>query len=467
MVMVRGILISLIYQKTLNIKAWTSEDARAVTLMSTDVDAIVQSIDEFHEIWATLIEAGLAIYLLQRQAGIACIIPVFFALTSTAINTLWIGRKLGGLRRIWNEAIQKRIALVASTLQGMRNVKILGLSKQVESCIQWLRLNELQRMVGYRRMMIWMNLSSNLTGAFSAALVLTVSTLQAQAHGDAPLSPAKAYTILSILSLMTVPLQSVLIRLPSLMSSVACFGRIETYLLSDEKKDGRFPEDSHDKNRAASLSSQSGLELQTFSVTITSKDNTNIISLEKASIGFSVDKVVLSDLTAQIRSQSVTMIVGGIGSGKSSLLMGLLGELQCIDGSIKTKSTDIGYCQQSAWLTNDSIRNNIIGPRILEPDWFDAVIHACCLDADVELLPGGVDSMVGSRGLSLSGGQRQRISLARTVYARKSIVLLDDIFSALDAKTESKVFDRLFSPRGIFRKLGTTVILATHAGKRF
>jgi ATP-binding cassette, subfamily C (CFTR/MRP), member 1 len=162
------------------------------------------------------------------------------------------------------------------------------------------------------------------------------------------------------------------------------------------------------------------------------------------------------------------MVIGPVGAGKSSLLLGLLGELRSNKGFIRLYPETIGYCSQSAWLPNATIKQIISGADEIcdEVDevWFRTVLYSCVLDVDIQLFPQGVDSVIGSRGLSLSGGQRQRLALARAVYQRPVLMLLDDIFSALDAKTETLVFERLFSATGLFRKQATTVVLATHAG---
>ena len=130
----------------------------------------------------------------------------------------------------------------------------------------------------------------------------------------------------------------------------------------------------------------------------------------------------------------------------------------------------MAYCSQSPWLLNTSIQQSITGLKeqsALDEQWYRSVITACALDDDMSQFPDGDQSVIGSRGFTLSGGQKQRLALARTVYSRPDIALLDDVLSALDANTERTVVDRLFGSLGLFRKCGTTVVLVTHGNRHF
>ena len=130
----------------------------------------------------------------------------------------------------------------------------------------------------------------------------------------------------------------------------------------------------------------------------------------------------------------------------------------------------MAYCSQTPWLLNTTIQQNITGlteQSAVDEQWYRSVVTACALDEDISQFPNGDQSVIGSRGFTLSGGQKQRLALARTVYAKPGIALLDDVLSALDAKTERLVVDRLFGPRGLFHRCATTVVLVTHSTRHF
>lgn len=171
-----------------------------------------------------------------------------------------------------------------------------------------------------------------------------------------------------------------------------------------------------------------------------------------------------------------------VGSGKSTLMQALLGETITHNGFLSVALNDsIAFCAQTPWLVNKSFQQNILGTSVFDGPWYAEVLKACALLEDLRNYPAGDRTLVGSKGITLSGGQKQRIvssncsiqiashslihikALARAVYARKPIVILDDVFSGLDPITENIIFQSLFGSDGIFRRGSQTVILATHA----
>ena len=141
----------------------------------------------------------------------------------------------------------------------------------------------------------------------------------------------------------------------------------------------------------------------------------------------------------------------------------LLGEADLSAGSVHVRSRDMAFCDQNPWLWNVSIRDNIVGAQAVDEIYLQTVLWACAIEEDLEQLADGAETVVGSSGAALSGGQKARISLARAVYSRKLVLVLDDILSGLDARTERQLFERVFSRRGLLRRNGFTVLFATHA----
>ena len=190
------------------------------------------------------------------------------------------------------------------------------------------------------------------------------------------------------------------------------------------------------------------------------------ISIENADIRPTPDAgIALSGINVTITHGSINMIIGPVGSGKSTLLKAIIGEAPCESGRISVSSRYMAYCAQTPWLANGTVQQRIVENRPVEEDWYRAVIHACALEQDIVRLPNGDQTTIGSRGVMLSGGQKLRLTLARALYSRCDIFVLDDVLSALDAKTTALVVDRLFGRDGLFRKLRSTVILVTHSSK--
>ncbi|XP_031718518.1 multidrug resistance-associated protein 5 [Anarrhichthys ocellatus] len=159
----------------------------------------------------------------------------------------------------------------------------------------------------------------------------------------------------------------------------------------------------------------------------------------------------------RIKRGSLVGICGGVGSGKSSFLSALLGQMTLLEGNVAV-SGGFAYVAQQAWILNDSLKENILFRNEYDQDKYNAVLEACCLLPDLAELPYGDMTEIGERGANLSGGQRQRVSLARALYSERPILLLDDPLSAVDACVGSHVFHKAI--RGAAK--GKTVLFVTH-----
>ncbi|XP_073777922.1 ATP-binding cassette sub-family C member 5 [Danio rerio] len=158
-----------------------------------------------------------------------------------------------------------------------------------------------------------------------------------------------------------------------------------------------------------------------------------------------------------IQKGSLVGVCGGVGSGKSSLLSALLGQMTLLGGSVSVNG-GFAYVAQQAWILNDSLRENILFGKKYNEEKYNAVLEACCLFPDIIELPYGDMTEIGERGANLSGGQRQRVSLARALYSERPILLLDDPLSAVDARVGSRLFHSAIRPAA----KGKTVIFVTH-----
>lgn len=150
--------------------------------------------------------------------------------------------------------------------------------------------------------------------------------------------------------------------------------------------------------------------------------------------------------------------MGGVGSGKSSLLLSCLDELDKKSGSIRTNGK-IAFVPQTAFLLNASFRDNICFGQNFEQAKYEEAVVSCRLVDDLETFTGGDITEIGERGINLSGGQKQRVSLARAIYANADIYLIDDALSALDAEVGRQIFEGVLKTK----LSGKTIIMVTHA----
>jgi ABC-type multidrug transport system fused ATPase/permease subunit len=166
------------------------------------------------------------------------------------------------------------------------------------------------------------------------------------------------------------------------------------------------------------------------------------------------------------------MIIGPVGSGKSTFLKGILSETPLSRGFVYARSNQsVAFADQESWIQNSTIRDAIRGPDSRDISswddlWYQEVVSCCGLAEDLEALPRGDNTLIGSKGISLSGGQKQRLALARAVYSKADLLVLDDVFSGLDNDTEELIFRRLFGRSGPLKRLRTTVVMVTHAVHR-
>lgn len=172
------------------------------------------------------------------------------------------------------------------------------------------------------------------------------------------------------------------------------------------------------------------------------------------------DQFRLRDLDVKLSKGELNLIVGRIGSGKSSLLLALLGEMRLIEGQFHLpRQGGVAYVSQTAWLQNATIRDNILFGSEWDEERYWKVIEACALKVDLDLFEAGDQTEVGEKGITLSGGQKQRLALARAVYSSAQTVLLDDVLSALDVHVGKHIFENCITGE-LLR--GRTVLLVTH-----
>ncbi|KAF8581299.1 multidrug resistance-associated ABC transporter [Ramaria rubella] len=178
----------------------------------------------------------------------------------------------------------------------------------------------------------------------------------------------------------------------------------------------------------------------------------------------------LKDINVTLAQEKLTVVTGPTASGKTALLMALLGEMDKVDGKITIPKNpsivnefglrnSISYCAQTPWLQQQSIKDNIIFEHVFDEERYNAVIEACALGPDFQALEDGDLTEIGSKGVSLSGGQKARVALARAVYAPTQYLILDDIFSAVDSHTARFLFERLLKGPLVAHR---TVLLVTH-----
>ncbi|KAI1405376.1 putative ABC transporter [Hypoxylon fuscum] len=426
---IRSALVGLIHHKTMNSPVSTyndGNDGKAVSLMSTDVDSLDNMGEMFHETWAQVIEVLIGLALLAREVGWLWPLLIVLIFLCSCVSR-YVARYLRPRQKNWNNATENRVAALSSMLSSMKVIKMLGFQDHVSDRIQQLRQVELLAASKVRWMMVYYNASANALGLFSPVIVLSLFAVIAGLHGDT-LDTETAFTTIAILSMVTHPANMVMTIVPRAVAAFAGFDRIQTYLLRESLHDRR------------GTLAQSTTQSPSWSPT-----NSQLAKLSPA--------ILIQDLTIGMSPPILKNLHIKMGSTR---------------GFISLSTKRIGYCAQKPWLPNGSIKQAILG--IFDDSdivWYQQVIEACCLTEDFDSLPMGDAALIGSRGLNLSGGQRQRVALARALFSKCKVALLDDTFSGLDGKTEQVVVNNLFGTSGLFRQLGTTVVLVSNSSQYY
>lgn len=447
--MSRSILATEIFIKATEARIGTGDDSAAVTLMSTDMERIDTGLRNLHEIWASIVQAALAGWMLHTRIGIPFVVPV------GVVMVCFIGLGIlinftGDSQRSWMAGVQKRVGLTATVIASMKNLKISGLSITIGDFVQNLRVQELAAGSRFRKILI--------VAALLGFIPLLISPPLTFAFTQRTFDASTMFTSLSFLTLLTNPLSLVFQSIPQLVSGLACLGRIQAFLECETRHDFRQVLDDISRN-----SEKSRADTETLSDS--EPDSLHPLVIKSGNFGWDEDKFVLRDVSTRVPKSSLTIVVGPVGSGKTTLCKALLGETPFSEGNVAlgTRFPHVGFCDQTAFLSNGSIKDNIVGFSPHNNERYAEVIKATSLDFDLATLPQGDKTNVGSDGIVLSGGQKQRVSLARALYLHSDLLVLDDIFSGLDADTEEKVFQQVFGPDGLLKQRGSTAVLCTHS----
>ncbi|MCJ1447901.1 MAG: hypothetical protein MMC23_008413 [Stictis urceolatum] len=383
-----------------------------------------------------------------------------------------------------------------------------GVTDLFSNYLQSYRQRELRKSKSFRKVETAQQAAGNLSLVMSPVTTFVVFTLLSRSTSESWLDPAKAFTSLSLISLLSNPIVYFTFALPRFTGSIACYDRIQSYLL------GRGPVDptiriSPMQEKAISSQPANGeqalllqcngsresvdyldddVELKTLDarelpmslrVDVTTStwndsghkretlDTGDIARLRDASFAYDPNsKPILNNLTLNIKVGEQIMVAGPVGCGKSTLLQSLVGEVYQRAGiSLKQSSLQIGLCTQVPWFSNGTLREIIVGHSQFDKSWYSTVIDACALETDFAQMPLGDQTLVGAQGATLSGGQKKRIALARALYAKGQLLLLDDVLSGVDQRTEAQVVEALFGNKGICQRTGIAVILATSSPK--
>ncbi|KAJ3746747.1 multidrug resistance-associated ABC transporter [Lentinula detonsa] len=441
-----------------------SSKAQIMTLMTTDSDRLSEFAWHFFALVDSPIELVVGTIFLYKLLGVSC----FFGLAVTCLFlplNHFAGKVVVGAQENLMKARDERIALMNEILGGIRMLKFMAWERSFEARVMKIREKELK----YQRLNYIIETCFNAIWNASPILVTLVSFWHFTVVRGEDLTPSIAFTAIMVFSELKFALNALPETFINMLQSLVSMRRIEKYLNTAEI------------TPVPPLSEQpQHISFQSCTVTWPQDRNGGDSSVPPSVASTPRQKFVLVDLNLKFPPGELSLVCGKLGSGKTLLLLSLLGEADILAGqmfcprsppNIMTSFATVGtgeswiiqgvcaYVPQSAWLRNASIKDNILFNMPFDEERYRKTLEACALVTDMEILEDGDESEIGERGVNLSGGQKARVSLARAVYSRASILLLDDVLSAVDAHTAHHLYHECL--KGQLMK-GRTIILVSH-----
>ncbi|KAJ0761743.1 putative ABC-type xenobiotic transporter [Helianthus annuus] len=417
----RSTLIAAVFRKSLRL---TNESRRNIAsgkitnLMTTDSESLQACFisiclvtQSLHTLWSAPFRIILALVLLYQQLGVASILGSFLLVLTFPIQTLVVSK----MQKMSKEGLQrtdKRIGLMNEILAAMDTVKCYAWENSFQEKVQSVRTEELS---WYRQVQMLGALNTFILNSIPVVVIVVSFGLFTLLGGD--LTPARAFTSLSLFAVLRFPLFMLPNTISQAVNAHVSLKRMEDLLLAEERL--LLPNPPLEPGLPA-------ISIRNGSFSWDSKS----------------DKPTLSNINLDIPTGSLVAIVGSTGEGKTSLVSAMLGELPPVSDAHVVLRGTVAYVPQVSWIFNATVRDNILFGSPFEPTKYEKTLDVTALQHDLELLPGGDLTEIGERGVNISGGQKQRVSMARAVYSNSDVYVFDDPLSALDAHVGRQVFEK-------------------------
>ncbi|XP_019892293.2 probable multidrug resistance-associated protein lethal(2)03659 [Musca domestica] len=458
---IRLALSGLMYRKCLSLSKSAANDeirARAINILSNDLGSFDLALTFLHDVWKGPAESLLIGYLMYREVGLSAVIGVAFMLSFIPLQG-WAAKNAAYYRQKTAEQTDFRVKLMNEIIQGIQVIKMYAWEKSFAKIVSDVRRKEVKAIRGTSYIHATLSCSSMIS-----PLSLFLALASYVYMGDT-LTAKRVYTVSSYFTMLNESMVHFWpLAIKYLSEALVSARRCKEFLL-----DGDLAQETMHSEKKAKTPNKSVMngnsEKKRFE-DIDCVENTEKVPLAKSNhprirrivnAESPVKSVVLQDVNAswetaegyriralehlncEIQENSLAAVVGPVGSGKSTLLNLLLGEVQIDSGDVFINGK-ISYCSQEPWVFVGTVRDNVVFVEEFDEQRYKRVLEVCALKRDLELMPHGDLTMIGERGASLSGGQKARINLARAIYRKADIYLLDDPLSAVDTNVGKHIF---------------------------
>ncbi|KAJ2156306.1 hypothetical protein GGF46_005277 [Coemansia sp. RSA 552] len=440
-----NVLAALVYRKLLRL----SNESRAkhttgeiASYLGIDVGAVATSINYVHYVWDHPARIVIVLFMLYQTLGWASITGVVLLLLSTYIS----GRLAGVVRNhvtVFAERRDQRMRVLSEMLTNMKGIKMYAWQGPFIDQIQHIRVA--LELAALRRVGAWKSVITLATSLITVLIGLATFAVYIFLDGASrgPLTPELIFVSLSLFMLLEEPLAQGPTVVSTIVNAARSYSRLCNLVASSELDWNAVTRDLYDRQAPDST------------------PDDVLVDVRDASFKWlSTDEPTLKNVSLQCRRQELVAVVGRVGAGKSSLVSAILGDMIKSSGTVAVRGS-VAYVPQQAWIVNATLRENILFGNPLDQELYERVVWACALTHDLEMLPAGDMTEIGEKGINLSGGQKARVSLARAVYARADVYILDDPLAAVDAHVGKHIFTHVLGPAGILKTRAR--ILVTNA----
>ncbi|XP_055508829.1 ATP-binding cassette sub-family C member 9-like [Leucoraja erinacea] len=501
----RGALLAMIYNKILclstsNMSMGEMTLGQINNLVAIETNQLMWFLFLCPNLWAMPVQIIMGVILLYYMLGISALIGAS-VIALLAPLQYFIATKLAHAQKSTLDYSTERLKNTNEILKGIKLLKLYAWEHIFCNNVEKTRMQELTSLKSFA---LYTSLSMFMNAAIPIAAVL-VTFVSYSYFNPSNLSSAVAFASLSLFNILVTPLFLLSTVVRFTVKALVSEQKLNVFLTSDEISNEGFRGADTSLN-GETCKKHSGVHTKAFHRRHALKGQLEgyeqplrryirpretedvVVKVTNGSFSWGSSVVNLSNVSIRIPTGRLTMIVGQVGCGKSSLLLATLGEMLKLSGhvywskeaenemnqetswsaheiepvleaTVRTRNS-VAYSAQKPWLLNTTVEENITfgGPFIKQR--YKAVIDACSLQPDIDLLQFGDQTEIGERGINLSGGQRQRISVARALYQDTSTVFLDDPFSALDIHLSDHLMQE-----GILKFLREdkrTIALVTH-----
>ncbi|XP_030646268.1 multidrug resistance-associated protein 1-like [Chanos chanos] len=431
---VKTAVMGLVYRKSLvlnNAARRTCTVGEIVNLVSADTQKLMDFVVYFNAVWVAPIEIALCLFFLWQRLGPSALAGIATVILIFPLNG-FIAKMRSKLQEVQMKYMDGRIKLMNEILSGIKILKFYAWEKAFKERVLGYRERELHAL---KKSQILYSISIASFNSSTFLIAFAMFGVYVLIDEKNVLDAQKVFVSMALINILKTPLSQLPFAMSTTMQAVVSLKRLGKFLCQDELK-------------------QDNVEKAPYN-----PDGDGVV-IENGTFSWARDgPPCLRRINVRVQRGSLVAVVGHVGSGKSSLLSAMLGETEKRSGHVTVKGS-AAYVPQQAWIQNATLRDNIVFGREKKDSWYHRVVEACALLPDLEILPARDATEIGEKGLNLSGGQKQRVSLARAVYRKADVYLLDDPLSAVDAHVGQHIFDRVIGPKGILKN--KTRVLVTH-----